>query len=445
MAFVLPLVHHVAAMQTSLEATDSASSAAARSARRALMLLIAINLFNYVDRQILAAVEKPISEELGLSKANTGTLYSAFLVSYMLLSPLFGILADRMRRWAIIGIGVIVWSLASGGSGLAQTYGVLLLTRCLIGVGEAAYGPVAPTVISDLYPVEKRGKVMSWFYVAIPIGSALGYAIGGLFSSHWHWAFFATLPPGILLGVLCFFMPEPRRLSGASNVPQKPRLSDYTSLLKIPSYVLNTLAMTALTFSMGGIAFWMPRYLVEDRGQSAERANIYFGAIVAAAGLIATMAGGWTGDKLRSKVRGSYFVVSAAGMLCGFPMFLLMLFTPFPYCWIVIFFACFCLFFNTGPSNTALANVTRPSVRATAFAANILVIHTLGDVISPSIIGAVADRFKSPTSSGLSIGFIVVSGLMLVGGILWAWAARYLEADTKAAGDIVHIAPAPAN
>jgi MFS family permease len=418
---------------------------ATRLAWRSLALLLLINLFNYVDRQILAAVEKPISEELSLSKTQTGQLYSAFLISYMLLSPLFGVLGDRMRRWAIIGIGVLMWSLASGGSGLANTYLFLLGMRCLIGVGEAAYGPVAPTIISDLFPVKARGKVMAAFYAAIPVGSACGYAIGGFFSDHWHRAFFSTLPPGIILGLLCFFMPEPKRVGSPDAAPHKPRAADYLALVKIPSYVLNTLAMAALTFSMGGIAFWMPRYLVEDRHLNPEHANLIFGGIVATAGLIATVAGGWAGDKLRDKVRGGYFIVSAAGMLSGFPLFLLMLVTPFPACWGVIFLACCCLFFNTGPSNTALANVTHPSIRATAFAANILVIHTLGDVISPTIIGAVADRFKTPDSSGLSIGFVVVSGLMLLGGILWAWGARYLDRDTQQAEEPSESAGVPVN
>src|SRR5436190_3037981 len=213
------------ASDTSAAKTSSSTSRALPS----LLLLVLINLFNYVDRQILAAVEKPISEELHISKAQTGQLYSAFLISYMVLSPLFGVLADRMQRWVIIGIGVILWSLASGGSGLANTFYFLFATRCFIGVGEAAYGPVAPTIISDLYPVASRGKVLAFFYAAIPIGSAIGYIIGGYFSDHWHHAFFSTLPPGILLGIWCFFMPEPRRRAGEK--PHKPRMADYLKLV----------------------------------------------------------------------------------------------------------------------------------------------------------------------------------------------------------------------
>ncbi len=402
-------------------------------ARTALVLLLAINLFNYVDRQILAALEKPIADDLGASMGQMGRLVFAFLISYMLLSPVFGILADRFRRWVIIGVGVIFWSLASGGSGLASTYGMLLLMRCLLGVGEAAYGPVAPTIIADLYPIEKRGKVLAWFYAAIPVGSALGYTIGGLFSAHWHWAFFCTVPPGIVLGIWCFFMPEPKRQLIGGTKPHKPTPADYLRLLKTKSYVLNSLGMTAMTFALGGIAFWMPRYLVQDRGLDPARSNLIFGGIVATSGLFATLAGGWLGDKLRPRLSGSYMLVSAAGMIVGFPMFLLILKTPFPACWVVIFLACFCLFFNTGPANTALANVVHPSIRATAFAINIFMIHALGDAISPAVIGHVADANKTATSSGLASGFVVVSVMMLVGGLLWLWAARYLGADERAA------------
>jgi MFS family permease len=350
----------------------------------------------------------------------------------MLLSPVFGFLADRFSRWLLIGIGVTLWSLASGASGLAQTYTALLATRCLIGVGEAAYGPVAPTIISDLYPVSVRGKVLAWFYAAIPIGSAIGYVLGSPFAhaGKWHRAFFLTLPPGLLLGAWCFFKKDPRR-GAADDIsaapPRKITFDDYKILAKIPSYALNTAAMTAMTFAIGGVAAWMPTYLTVDRGMTPERAGLIFGGIVASAGLVATLAGGIAGDRLRSRIPGSYFLVSAAGMLAGFPLFLLLLITPFPLAWLVLFAAVFCLFFNTGPSNTALANTTPPEIRASAFAINILIIHILGDAISPWIIGKIRDH------SSLKIGFMAVSGMMLLGGLFWLWGMKYLAEDTRAA------------
>jgi MFS family permease len=398
-------------------------------ARRALVLLLLINLFNYIDRYILAAVEKPISEEFGASKTQMGTLVTAFLVTYMLVSPVFGWLADRMSRWVLIGVGVLLWSLASGGSGLARSYAVLLVLRCLIGVGEGAYGPVAPTLISDLYPVAVRGKVLAWFYVAIPVGSALGYILGGLFATrqHWHWAFILTLPPGLLLAAFCFFMREPPRGSSDAVEARRATWADYLSLLRIPSYVLNCLAMTAMTFAIGGIGFWMPRYLIEERHIAPETANSVFGGILVVAGIAATLLGGIAGARLRNRLPGSYFLVSAAGMLAGFPVVIAMLYAPFPWGWGLVFLAIFCLFFNTGPSNTALANVTHPSIRATGFAVNILVIHALGDAISPTVIGWVGDRYN------LRVGFLVVSGFIVLGGLLWLWAARYLARDTERA------------
>jgi MFS family permease len=401
-----------------------------RAARAALILLLAINLFNYVDRSILFSLAETIRGEFNVSKAAMGWLVTAFLVTYMLLSPLFGWLADRFRRWALIGVGVILWSLASGASGLAQTYIMLLLMRCLIGVGEAAYGPIAPTLIADLYPVAQRGKVLSWFYCAIPVGSALGYMLGGFFAhpGKWHHAFLLTIPPGLLLGALCFFFREPPRGAADGAVSQrKLRLADYLALARIKSYTINTAAMTAMTFAIGGVAAWMPTYLTADRHLSPETANLGLGAIVVVAGLIATLAGGITGDRLRGRFPGSYFLVSGFGMLAGFPLFLLVLVTPFPYAWFVTFAAVFCLFFNTGPSNTALANVAPPAVRAGAFAVNILIIHALGDAISPPVIGLIADHYS------MAAGFAVISVTMAVGGVLWLWGARFLPADTAAA------------
>lgn len=403
----------------------------------ALSLLLTINLFNYIDRYVLSAVmprigaqffrpdDPKISEKLGY-------LSSAFLVSYMCISPLFGWLGDRKPRWKLVGIGVILWSLASGASGAAGFFLIMLITRMFVGVGEAAYGPVAPTIISDLYPVTSRGKVLAWFYSAMPVGAALGFAIGSHVATSslgWRWAFYLVVPPGLLLGGLCFFMPEPARGLPRAGHRHVPRVGQYLTLLKNPSYVIDTIGGIALTFSIGGIAFWMPTYLQQERLVPEKTSGDVFGAIIVVAGLVATLLGGWVGDRLRSRVKGSYFVVSAAGMFLGFPFFLLFLYVRFPFAWVCLFLAIFFLFFNTGPSNTILANVTSSSIRATAFALNIFIIHLLGDVISPPIIGWIRDRHHGEFKPA----FQFVSIMMLVGGLAWLCGARYLDRDTIAA------------
>jgi MFS family permease len=435
-------------------------------ARSALVLLLLINLFNNIDRWLLAAVVKPIKHtffgEVGLANqegslvavmnwfqqrlgfkpedALIGLLGTAFMVVYILGAPVFARLAERWSRWLIVGAGVILWSLASGASGLAGTFVALLLTRCLVGVGEAAYGPVAPTVIADYYPVKVRGQVLAWFYMATPVGSALGYVLGdwvtkSLFASRpegWRWAFYLVVIPGIVLGVCSLFRRDPPRGQADLAHGQKPhKLSgrDHLILLRTPSFVLCTLGMAAMTFAIGGIAFWMPYYLEGRPGAPASSTRI-FGGITALAGVVATLLGGLAGDKLRRWFPGSYFLVSGAAMLTGFPIFLAVLYLNVSsmWLWVLIFMTCFCLFFNTGPTNTIIANVTHPSMRAAGFALCIFVIHALGDVISPVIIGLLNDYFHDMRKS-----FLIVGLTFLIAGVLWLWGARYLARDTELA------------
>jgi MFS family permease len=422
----------------------------------ALALLVGINLFNYIDRQVLAAVEPQIRATLlpddPNAKTKMGLLSTAFLFTYMLTAPIFGWLADRMSRWKIIGIGVILWSLASGASGvdwhsnLALAFGILFVTRCFVGVGEGAYGPVAPALISDLYPEKMRGQVLSYFYLAIPVGGALGYTLGGQVAASslgWRWAFYLVVPPGLLLGLWSLLMRDPPRgqadLAGGSARKSTPR--DYLLLLKIPSYVYNTLGMAAMTFAIGGLAYWMPDFLNVHQVPALPVPGIgvispvtLFGAITALAGFVATLLGGWTGDWLRPRFAGSYFLVSGLAMLFCVPMVLGVVYMPFPWAWIFVFLAVFCLFFNTGPTNAILANVTHPAIRASGFALNILVIHLLGDAISPAVLGFVADlRLRDTAAGNTDLGFVLISFTSLIGGIIWLCGTRYLGRDTARA------------
>ncbi|MSU03943.1 MAG: MFS transporter [Pedosphaera sp.] len=436
-------------------------------ARKALILLILINLFNYLDRQVLSAVVPYLKESffgvgtdrgelvthllawcqshLGFKPENAliGVLSMAFMLVYMLGAPLFARLADKHSRWLLIGIGVTLWSVASFASGIATTFVGLLITRCFVGIGESAYGPVAPSLISDLYPIKKRGAVLAWFYMAIPVGSALGYILGeavakssigpwghatfGLPVESWRWAFYVVMPPGLLLGAWCLLMREPK--IGQSDLAHQQTAQTVSwkhclILCHTPSYVYCTLGMAAMTFAIGGIAFWMPYYLETERHIGGHPV-IVFGAITVVAGLAATLLGGLAGDRLRARFPGSYFLVSGVAMLLGFPMMILVLQASATWIWVFMFFTCFCLFFNTGPTSTIIANVTHPAMRARAFAINIFVIHALGDVISPLIIGMLSDHYQD-----MGKAFWLVAFMFLVGGGLWLLGARHLEQDT---------------
>jgi len=437
-------------------------------ARTALFLLLAINLFNYIDRQVLAAVVPDIRRVFLDDAATQGTflgallswsqrafgfqpkdallglLSMAFMAVYMTCAPVFARLSEKWSRWAIVGAAVMAWSVATGASGLAVSFGMLFLTRCFVGIGEAAYAPVSQAMLADLYPVSRRGRVLAWFNMAIPVGSALGFVLGGamthLFPADgWRWAFGIVVFPGLFLGLLAMrrgwredFGPGRGRAAAAWRAHAAPalraRLHDYGCLLRTPSYFLCTAGMCCSTFAIGGIGFWMVDYVQTTRGVHAHAAEI-FGLILVVAGLSATLLGGMAGDWLRRRWSGSYFLVSGIAMLLGFPCFLLVLdrSIPFPLAWIFVFLACFCLFFNTGPTNAILANVNRPALRPMAFALNILLIHALGDVPSPLLIGLITDRF----GGDMTVAFRAVAALFLLSGLFWLLGARFLGRDTR--------------
>jgi MFS family permease len=410
----------------------SSASKANPGARTALVLLLGINLFNYIDRFVLAAVEPNIRAAFFApgdpnAMAITGSLAPAFLVTYMISAPVLGFLADRFSRWLIVGTCVILWSFATAASGLAATFFALLVTRIFVGIGEGGYGPAAPTILADYFTIQMRGRIMAIFCAAIPVGSALGYVLGGIINHQlgWRWAFYLVAIPGIILGLLCFFQQDPRARSGVRAEGRRAHKENYLALLRTRSFVFNCLAQTAMTFALGGLAFWMSAYLI-FRKQSPELATPIFGGITVVAGLLSTLLGGFVADRLRKRFSGSYFLVSGIGMLLAFPLFIGMIYAPFPLAWVFLFGSVFFVFLNTGPSNAALANVAGPKVRATAFALNILIIHLLGDALSPPLLGAIAGR------SNMNVAFLVIGVAMLVSGVIWLFGMKYLAADTAA-------------
>jgi predicted MFS family arabinose efflux permease len=423
-----------------------------------------MNLLNYVDRFIWSAVQKQVKEDESFLLNNTqaGTITSAFLVSYTLFSPVVGLLGDRVRRKYLLSAGVGLWSLATFASGLAGSYGQLLLARGVLGVGEASYATLAPALIGDMFRRDRRNQALTIFYVAIPLGAAIGVGLGGHLGANYGWrtAFFVVGLPGLAVALAALALPDPPR--GATEEVDEADLARhdalpltwnvYARLWRTRSYVYNCLAMAMFAFALGGLQSWAPDYLVTEKRVAVEvpeqqlqdldeegrekkisevmleRTTLYLGVVIAGSGLIGTLAGGWLAGRLAERIRGAYFWLSGLSVLASAPFILLGLVLHDE----LALFAC--LFvgitlasMNYGPGNTIIVNVTDPKIRAAAFAVNIFVIHILGDVSSPTLMGVVRDATGSPF-----LGMALTLPALAASGLFFCLGAPHLEADQDA-------------
>lgn len=381
-----------------------------RDRRAILALLTGLNFLNYIDRYVVAAVLEPMSKELALSNFEAGLLSSAFLVGYFATSPLFGMRADKTARKGLIVLGVVIWSLATIASGLAPGLGSLLAARIVCGVGEASFVVLAPTIIDDVMPPDRKGKALSIFFLAIPLGSAIGYLVGGYVASRWSWhtAFYVTGGPGIALALLCLMMAEPSR----KLVDAKASVIDgLREIGRVPLFRRAVLGYCAFAAAVGAFSFWAPKFLVErfPDGLNVKTANFWFGLVLLAAGTAGTLAGGWWADRNIRKLPqpapdapydapehkaavNAQLRVCALGMVAAAPLAAVCFFVTVPAAFFVVaFFVEVGLFLSTSPVNVALMRAVPVERRASAMAANVFVIHLFGDLWSAAALGLLQD------------------------------------------------------
>lgn len=387
----------------------------------ALGLLTTLNLLNYIDRSVLFAVQPLVQTEFHLSNTQVGYLTSAFLGFYMVAAPFTGPLADRYSRKMIIVFGAIFWSALTLLTAVTHTYWELLVRHTLVGVGEATFVTIAPTFVADLFPEGMRGRIFGIFYLAIPVGTAAGYLLGGKLgpSMGWRYPFYLAAAPGFLLALAILFVPEPPR-GQFDSLKETPERGTILGLTRNKAFWTVTLGMAASTFSLGGIQVWMPTFLSRARGYTLESANLIFGAIVVVDGILASLIGGWLGDRLLPRMKGSYYFVSAISMGLGVPVMIVALFFRGPIMVPAIAVAAFLLLINTSPLNTALVNAVGAHIRATAIALNIFMFHLLGDVPSPTLMGYVADRRSLEAAFILPVIAMGVSSVVLFYGMRFA-------------------------
>ena len=401
-----------------------------RAAFWAVALLTLANLLNYLDRFVVPAlVESLKRSEMKPNDAQLGLLATAFLIVYMLASPVFGRLGDRGNRPRLLAAGVALWSLATAAGAFAGSYAALFAARAAVGVGEAAYATIAPAMLADLYPREKRGRAFAVFFLATPVGSALGYILGGLIDQRYGWraAFLVAGAPGLLLALAFLALRDPPR-GGAepeesgdlrSPGPQEARVAGFFGpwrrLLRNGLYVRTVAGYAAYTFALGALAFWTPAFLERVRGVPRAEATVVFGAIAVATGIVGTLAGGWLTDKLKPEGRRPELWLSGWATLAAAPFAAAAFFLPERSAYLTaIVVAELLLFCSTGPINAVIVGVVSPAERATASALAIFAIHAFGDVPSPPLVGLLSD------SRGLQTAFLVLlPPALLVGGWIW--------------------------
>lgn len=400
-----------------------------------MIVLTTINFLNYIDQRLLSAVLESIKTEWALTDAQGGLLGSVFVIVYTLVAPI-GFLGDRMRRKNLIAGGVLLWSLATVAAAFARDYHELLIARALLGVGEACYATIAPSIIADLYSKDLRSRKLAYFYLATPVGSALGYILGGYIGEFYGWraVFLVGGLPGLLFALMAFLMVEPKRGQyddePLSSGPGMSLGATIKRLFKTPAWRINTVGLALLTFTIGGLALWMPSYLERVHGMSAGQAGTIFGGVTVIAGICGTLLGGRLGDRMQARSPGGFFRLSGVGLLASSPFIVLMtLIGWLPGIFIVVFVAEMLLFLNTGPLNAALIGCVPVQMRGAAFAVNVLCIHAFGDALSNVLLGVVSDAATpvlGSAAAGLSLAVAATAIPVAVGGLVLLRGARWI-------------------
>ncbi len=412
-----------------------------RYARYALGVLFAVNLFNYVDRQIIFGVFPLVKDDLGLSDSQLGWLGSAFVFLYMVASIPLGVLGDRLARNRVIATGVAVWGAATFLSGVAHSYWQLFLTRLLVGIGEASYGPTATAMVSDLFSKQRRGFVNGIFSAAIPLGGAIGVTVGGIVGTQFGWraAFLLVGAPSLVLATLVWRLADPPRgghdvvaedgpVTAAVRTPAAPRLATgILGLFRTPTFVMVCAVGMLVAFATGAFAAWLPSYLNRVKRFSVPEATLWYGALSASGGLLGVVAGGVIGDTLARRTAAGHLLTIAGGFLLSAPFALVFLlhdsrsvFLP------ALFLAVFFLVMYVGSVNAVIHNVVHPSLRATAVAIFVFLIHLGGDFLSPGIVGLISDRRRS-----LQAAMLMLPVIVFFAGVIALAAATVVAADMR--------------
>jgi len=399
-----------------------------------LFVLTGLNLVNYLDRYVLSAVRTPLATEFGLSYGESGRIFTTFMIGYFFTSPLFGYLGDRVSRKGLIAAGIFVWSLGTVLTGWAAGFGQLILFRVLVGVGEASYASVSPSLISDSYGPKRRNNALTVFYLAIPVGTAMGFILGGAIAARWGWryAFLWAGAPGLLLAFVLLPFREPKRGEAEAVEGQtltKPGVRDVFGLFKNGRYMLVVWGYVAYTFALGAFAFWGPTFLERVHHLATDKAGGFMGGVIIFSGLVGTLMGGFTATRWQQRNPAGYAWMLGCAVVLAVPTsFLALISSTVTLTLFLLGLSIFLLFLCTGPVNTLILETVPVNLRSSAMALSIFLIHLFGDLWSPEIVGRLADHLGNDLRSGL----LILPFFLSLAALFWmslAW--KIVKADGR--------------
>jgi len=387
----------------------------------ALFVLFAINALNFFDRLILGAVGEQVRKEFTLDDASLGLLSTAFTLLYAFVGIPFGRLADKISRRKILSIGVVLWGIMTAASGIAQNFWQIFAFRLGVGVGEASCAPAAASLISDLFPAEKRARAMSIFMLGLPIGIALSFYISGSVAQDhgWRAAFFVAGIPGILIAILAWFVTEPRSsvaavaTSSFNGSAYRRILSSRTMLWLIASGAIHNFCLYALS------SFMTP-YLMRFHGLDIKQASIVAMLVNGVFTLPGLLLGGVVGDAAGKIRRSGGLIVVAVATFMSVPLFVIAIMADREMTTVFLWamgLAFALMYFYYSITYAAIARINLPEHRGTAMSIYFMAMYLIGGALGPYAVGAISDHFTQNAAAAAGVVEMTSSALEPFRGI----------------------------
>lgn len=386
------------------------------------MFFTAVNLLNYLDRNIISALGPSMQRELSLSDGQFGTLGAAFTWGFVLTSPLLGQFVRFASRRSLFFWSLVVWSLATAATGYFSLFSVLLLIRMVVGMAQAIFSGLIPTVIDDIVAARWKSRALGVLLAAFPVGASLGYILGGVLDSRVGWRASFIIAASLSLPFILGHLFIPRLRSADADGGGGGMFNDWRSLWYSKRYRFAVLGFIAQTFAISGFAYWAPTYIHRVIDFPLDRGSVYLGAILIFTGLAGTLTGGWLA-KNRPGADNNGFLLRKIALLTALtiPLTLLMLSVPNP----AVFFICtagieMLIFMTFAPMNLVLLTSVPHRLRVSAMGISMLTSSFFGNMLGIWLIGV-----ASTASNNLMLAMQLLTVALAINTIALWCSARF--------------------